>query len=61
MKKKKLRSEGEPPSLINEIDGCSFSPRCPTPTNSCKNQSIEMELIRVGDDHFADNVVRSVQ
>ena len=53
--KKKLRSlEGEPPSLINKIDGCSFSPRCPTPTNSCKNQSIEMELIRVGDDHFAD-------
>ena len=53
--KKKLKSlDGEPPSLINIIKGCSFSPRCPTPTNSCKNQSIEMELIRVGDDHFAD-------
>ncbi len=39
--KKKLRSlEGEPQSLINKIDGCSFSPRCPTPTNGCKNQSI---------------------
>ena len=37
--KKKLRSlDGEPPSLINEITGCSFSPRCPTPTEKCKNQ-----------------------
>jgi len=53
--KKKLRSlDGEPPSLINKIDGCSFSPRCPTPTNNCKTQSVEMKLIEVGDDHFAD-------
>ena len=53
--KKKLRSlDGEPPSLINKIDGCSFSPRCPTPTTQCKNQSIEMRLVKVGDDHFAD-------
>ena len=53
--KKKLRSlEGEPPSLINKIDGCSFSPRCPTPTNGCKNQSIEMGLVKVGNDHYAD-------
>jgi len=28
--KKKLRSlDGEPPSLIDKIDGCSFAPRCP--------------------------------
>ena len=53
--KKKLRSlDGEPPSLINEITGCSFSPRCPTPTEKCKNQSIEMNLIKVGENHFAD-------
>ena len=53
--KKKLRSlDGEPPSLINKIDGCSFSPRCPTPTTQCKNQSVEMRLVKVGDDHFAD-------
>ena len=53
--KKKLRSlDGEPPSLINEIKGCSFSPRCPTPTEKCKNQSVEMNLIKVGENHFAD-------
>ena len=53
--KKKLRSlDGEPPSLINEITGCSFSPRCPTPTEICKNQSVEMNLIKVGENHFAD-------
>ena len=53
--KKKLRSlDGEPPSLINEITGCSFSPRCPTPTDKCKNQSVEMNLIKVGENHFAD-------
>ena len=43
--KKKLRSlDGEPPSLINEITGCSFSPRCPTPTEKCKNQSVDCLL-----------------
>ena len=53
--KKKLQSlDGEPPSLINEIIGCSFSPRCPSPSSSCKNQSVEMGLIEVGEDHFAD-------
>ena len=53
--KKKLQSlDGEPPSLINEIIGCSFSPRCPSPSSSCKNQSVEMGLIEVGKDHFAD-------
>lgn len=53
--KKKLTSlDGEPPSLINEIKGCSFSPRCPSPSAACKNQSVEMGLIQVGDDHYAD-------
>ena len=53
--KKKLKSlDGEPPSLINIIKGCSFSPRCPSPTNSCKNQEIEMKLIKVGENHYAD-------
>ena len=53
--KKKLQSlDGEPPSLINEIIGCSFSPRCPSPSSSCKNQSVKMGLIKVGEDHFAD-------
>ena len=53
--KKKLSSlDGEPPSLINVINGCSFSPRCPSPTSSCRDQTVEMGLIKVGDDHFAD-------
>ena len=53
--KKKLSSlDGEPPSLINVINGCSFSPRCPSPTSSCRDQTVEMGLIQVGDDHFAD-------
>ena len=53
--KKKLASlDGEPPSLIDEIKGCSFSPRCPSPSSACKNQSVEMGLIQVGEDHYAD-------
>lgn len=53
--KKKLQSlDGEPPSLISEIQGCSFSSRCNSPSSGCKNQSIEMGLIQVGEDHFAD-------
>ena len=53
--KKKLRSlDGEPPSLIGDIKGCTFSPRCPEPSDNCKNQSLEMGLIDVGKDHFVD-------
>jgi peptide/nickel transport system ATP-binding protein len=53
--KKKLSSlDGEPPSLINVINGCSFSPRCPSPTSGCRDQTVEMGLIKVGEDHFAD-------
>ena len=54
-KKKKLRSlDGEPPSLIDEVKGCSFSPRCPEPTEDCKNGTKEMGLIEVAPGHFAD-------
>ena len=53
--KKKLRSlEGEPPSLIGEEKGCSFSPRCPDPSDKCKSGNSEMGLIEVADGHFAD-------
>ena len=53
--KKKLRSlDGEPPSLIGEIKGCTFSPRCPEPSDNCKNQSLEMALIEASPDHFVD-------
>ena len=53
--KKKLRSlDGEPPSLIGDIKGCTFSPRCPEPSDRCKNQSLEMGLIEAAPDHFVD-------
>ena len=54
-KKKKLRSlDGEPPSLIDEKQGCSFSPRCPDPSKECKNQELDMKLIEVKKGHYAD-------
>jgi peptide/nickel transport system ATP-binding protein len=53
--KKKLRSlDGEPPSLINTDTYCLFSYRCPNPDNDCKNRSLEMELIKIEEDHYAD-------
>jgi peptide/nickel transport system ATP-binding protein len=53
--KKKLRSlDGEPPSLIGDIKGCTFSPRCPEPSDNCKNQTLEMGLIEVGKGHLVD-------
>ena len=53
--KKKLRSlDGEPPSLIGDIKGCTFSPRCPEPSDNCKNQSLEMRLIEVSKGHLVD-------
>ena len=53
--KKKLRAlDGEPPSLINGIDGCAFSPRCPEPSDDCKNGNLEMKLIEIEDGHWAD-------
>ena len=41
-------------SLINENEGCSFSPRCPDPSKECKNQELDMELIEVSKGHWAD-------
>ena len=53
--KKKLRSlDGEPPSLINYVEGCTFSPRCPDPTDECKNGTVPMGLTEVESGHFAD-------
>ena len=52
--KVKLKSlEGEPPSLINQIDGCSFAPRCPNRTTTC-HPELDMELVEVGPEHFVD-------
>ena len=53
--KKKLRAlDGEPPSLINGLDACAFSPRCPDPADDCKNGNLEMKLIEIEDGHWAD-------
>ena len=50
--KVKLNSlEGEPPSLIDQIDGCSFAPRCPNRTTTC-HPELDMELVEVGPEHF---------
>ena len=52
--KKKLRSlDGEPPSLIDKIDGCSFAPRCPDREISC-NPTEHMTLIEIDTDHYVD-------
>ncbi len=53
--KKKLRSlDGEPPSLINTDPYCLFSYRCPNPDDNCKNRKLEMQLIKIEEDHYAD-------
>jgi len=36
------------------MKGCSFSPRCPEPTEDCKKGTKEMGLIEVAPGHFAD-------
>ena len=52
--KKKLKSlDGEPPSLINKIDGCSFAPRCPDRETKC-NPTEHMRLVEIAPDHFVD-------
>jgi len=52
--KVKLNSlEGEPPSLIDNIEGCSFAPRCPNKNISC-NSSLKSELVEVSPEHFVD-------
>ncbi|MDC3033547.1 ABC transporter ATP-binding protein [Acidimicrobiaceae bacterium] len=52
--KKKLRSlDGEPPSLIDKIAGCSFAPRCPDREISC-NPTEHMSLIEIEPDHYVD-------
>ena len=52
--KKKLKSlDGEPPSLINKIDGCSFAPRGPDKETRC-NPTEHMRLVEIAPDHFVD-------
>ena len=52
--KKKLKSlDGEPPSLINKIDGCAFAPRCPDKEIKC-NPTEHMRLVEIAPDHFVD-------
>lgn len=52
--KKKLRSlEGEPPSLIDKIDGCSFASRCPDRLTTCSPDE-QMQLIEITPEHYVD-------
>ena len=52
--KVKLNSlDGEPPSLIDQIKGCSFAPRCPNRNTTC-HPELDMELVEVGPDHYVD-------
>ena len=52
--KVKLNSlDGEPPSLIDNIEGCSFAPRCPNKNISC-NPSLKSKLVEVSPEHFVD-------
>ena len=52
--KKKLRSlEGEPPSLIDKIDGCSFASRCPDRLTTCSPDE-QMQLIEIKPEHYVD-------
>ena len=52
--KVKLNSlDGEPPSLIDNIEGCSFAPRCPNKNISC-NPSLKSGLVEVSPEHFVD-------
>ena len=39
--------------LIDQIDGCSFAPRCPNRTTTC-HPELDMELVEVGPEHFVD-------
>ena len=53
--KKKLRSlYGEPPSLIDEVSGCSFAPRCPDRETTC-NPDLDKKLVEVATGHYVDN------
>ena len=53
--KKKLRSlDGEPPSLIDEVSGCSFAPRCPDRETTC-NPDLDMKLVEVATGRYVDN------
>ena len=53
-KKVKLNSlDGEPPSLIDDVVGCSFAPRCPNKNTTC-NPSLESKLVEVENQHFVD-------
>ncbi|MBR92470.1 MAG: peptide ABC transporter ATP-binding protein [Dehalococcoidia bacterium] len=46
--------EGEIPDLSNLPKGCSFAPRCPSPTKEGKKGNIEMKLIEVSKGHWVD-------
>ena len=46
--------EGDIPSPLNPPSGCVFRPRCPKPTEDCRDGKIEMGLIEINPGHFVD-------
>ena len=50
----KYLMEGEPPDPSDVPKGCSFSSRCPFPTDDCKNGNCDMGLIKVSEGHWVD-------
>lgn len=43
--------DGTPPSLYNDITGCSFAPRCPYATEKCRTESPQKKSLNEG--HYA--------
>jgi peptide/nickel transport system ATP-binding protein len=42
---------GQPPSLINRPEGCSFRPRCPQAFDRCRSEDPKL-TVKVGDGHL---------
>lgn len=55
IKKTQIKLRGEIPKITSLPEGCLFSSRCPNPTESCKNGSIQRGLIEISENHFADS------
>ena len=51
LKRKKLTTKGDIPSLVNPPGGCRFHPRCPFVMEKCRSEVPAMK--QVGQNHYA--------